>query len=59
LLAPIAQKTGGMAAAGYSAAFGSIGSPAGASTETSVTRGIANGIGLSAVLWVAAVLIFI
>ena len=56
-MAPIADKTGGMAVGGYSA-FGSVRSSP-TSTETLVARGIVNGVGLSAVLWAAAVLIFI
>jgi hypothetical protein len=48
-----------MAAAGYSTAFGSVGSSSSAAPETAVARGIVNGIGFSAVLWVAAVLILI
>jgi hypothetical protein len=56
-VAPIADKTGGMAVAGYSTS-GSVRS-APTSTETLVAHGIVNGIGFSAVLWAAVVLIFI
>jgi hypothetical protein len=57
LVTPIADKTGGMAVAGYSTSASVRSAPT--STETLVAHGIVNGIGFSAVLWAAVFLIFI